>query len=96
MHKLSALPQYGNLSEYNYEKMKLILDNWQHRYNGNDTYFDAEWNNESTRIKIRYHTNTGAFMHIIEEERMENKLLSERSKNLLRQVNLSQNILGLW
>ena len=62
VEKFSVLSQHGNLSEYNYEKMKLILDNWQHRYNGNDTYFDAEWNNESTRIKIRYHTNTGAFM----------------------------------
>ena len=81
MHTLSSLLQYGNLSEYNYEKMKLILDNWQHRYNGNDTYFDAEWNNESTRIKIRYHTNTGAFMHIIEEEWIESKMLFKRNKN---------------
>ncbi|MEN9319153.1 MAG: hypothetical protein RLZZ309_140, partial [Bacteroidota bacterium] len=63
--KFSILSQYGNLSEFNYEKMKCLLSNWQHRFNGNDTYFDAEWNDGSTRIKIRYQTNSGAFIQIV-------------------------------
>jgi hypothetical protein len=77
--KFSILSQYGNLSEFNYEKMKCLLSNWQHRFNGNDTYFDAEWNDGSTRIKIRYQTNSGAFIQIVEEEWIENKMLFVRS-----------------
>jgi hypothetical protein len=77
--KFSILSQYGNLSEFNYEKMKCLLSNWNHRFKGNDTYFDAEWNDGSTRIKIRYQTNSGAFIQIIEEEWIENKMLFVRS-----------------
>ena len=79
----SVLSQYGNLSDYNYEKMKLILSSWQHRFAGNDHYFDAEWNDKKTRIKIRYQTNTGIFIKIIEEEWIANKMLFIRSSQQL-------------
>ena len=62
--KFSILSQYDNLSLYTYEQMKLILVSWQHRFTGNDIYFDAEWNDGSTRIKIRYQTSSGAFIQI--------------------------------
>ena len=77
--KFSILSQYGNLSEFNNDKMKCLLSNWQHRYKGNDTLFDAEWNDGSTRIKIRYQISTGTFIQIIEEEWIENKMLFIRS-----------------
>jgi hypothetical protein len=77
--KFSILSQYGNLSEFNYDKMNCLLSNWQHRFIGNEAYFDAEWNDGSTRIKIRYQTSTGAFIQIIEEEWIENKMLFIRS-----------------
>jgi len=76
----SILSHYGNLSVYNYEKMKAILSSWQHRFTGNDQYFDAEWNDKKTRIIIRYQTKTGEFMQIIEEEWIENKILYKRCK----------------
>ena len=76
--EFSILTQYGDLSIYNYEKMKWILSTWQHQYKGNDIYFDAEWNDKKTRIKIRYHTITGKFIQIIEEEWIANKMLFDR------------------
>jgi hypothetical protein len=81
--KFSILSQYDNLSLYTYEQMKLILVSWQHRFTGNDIYFDAEWNDRKTRIIIRYQTNTGKFIQIIEEEWLENKMRFVRSdKNI--------------
>ena len=77
--KFSILSQYANLSLFNYEKMKLILSTWQHQFIGNDAYFDAEWSDKNTRIKIRYQTNTGAFIQILEEEWITNKMLFIRS-----------------
>lgn len=79
--KFSVLSNYGNLSVYNYEKMKDILSSWHHRYTGNDNYFDAEWNDKKTRIKIRYCTKTGSFIQIIEEEWITNKILFSRMNN---------------
>jgi hypothetical protein len=73
--KFSVLSQYGNLSEFNYEKMKVILANWQHCFMGNDHYFDAEWKDKTTRIKIRFHTSTGEFMQILAEEWISHKML---------------------
>ena len=76
--KFSILSNYDNLSVYTYEEMKIILTTWHHRYSGNDSYFDAEWNDKRTRIKIRYQTNTGVFIKIIEEEWIENKMVFVR------------------
>ena len=76
--KFSILSNYDNLSVYTYEEMKIILTTWNHRYTGNDNYFDAEWNDKRTRIKIRYQTNTGAFIQIIEEEWILHKMVFVR------------------
>lgn len=76
--EFSILSQFGDLSSYNYAKMKTLLSTWQHQYNGNDKYFDAEWSDKKTRIKIRYQAITGKFIQIIEEEWIANKMLFDR------------------
>lgn len=86
--KFSILSQYDNLSVYSYAQMKNILISWQHRFTGNDIYFDAEWSDRKTRIIIRYQTSTGKFIQIIEEEWLENKMRFIRSdKNLSKVYN---------
>lgn len=84
--KFSILSQYDNLSVYSYAQMKNILKSWQHRFTGNDIYFDAEWNDRKTRIIIRYQTSTGKFIQIIEEEWLENKMRFFRSDKNLSKV----------
>jgi hypothetical protein len=82
--EFSILSQYGDLSFYNYAKMKSILSTWQHQYNGNDVYFDAEWSDNKTRIKIRYQAITGKFIQILEEEWIANKMLFDRRNKKFR------------
>ena len=84
--KFSILSQYDKLSVYTYEQMKNILISWQHRFTGNDIFFDAEWNDRKTRIIIRYQTSTGKFIQIIEEEWLENKMRFVRSDKNLSKV----------
>lgn len=84
--KFSILSKYDNLSVYTYEEMKHILVSWEHRYSGNDIYFDAEWSDKKTRIIIRYQTCTGKFIQIIEEEWLENKMCFIRyDKNISKE-----------
>jgi hypothetical protein len=83
--EFSILSQYGDLSFYNYAKMKSILSTWQHQYNGNDVYFDAEWSDNKTRIKIRYQAITGKFIQILEEESNAKKMLFDRSNKKFMQ-----------
>jgi hypothetical protein len=74
----SILAEYGDLSKYNYDQMTNILIKWNKNLSEGVNYFDAEWEDETSRIKIRYHKITKYYIQIIEEEWKPFKLIMKR------------------
>jgi hypothetical protein len=74
----SILADYGDLSGINFVQMCVILSNWDKRIFQNGNYIEAEWEDNTTRIKIKYHLITGCFIKILEEEWKLNKTVFVR------------------
>jgi hypothetical protein len=77
-HKFSILAELGDLSKYNYEQMNIILTKWNRKIIEGDSYFDAEWDCKTTRIRIRYNNITKYFIQILEEEWKPFKMIIKR------------------
>jgi hypothetical protein len=66
-HNFSFLADYGDLSKYNYNQMSIILIKWNRILIEGNGYFDAEWECNSTQIRIRYNNSTSYFIQIVEK-----------------------------
>jgi hypothetical protein len=78
-NRFSVLSDLGDLSGINYIQMSSLLEKWEKRFSNKDNYIDVEWEDNTTRIKIRYLLSTGCFIKILEEEWKSNKTLFLRT-----------------
>jgi hypothetical protein len=64
----SILADCRDLSNYNFDQMNNILYTWNRKVYYGNKYFDVEWEDDKTRIIIRYNNDSFCFVQIVEEE----------------------------
>lgn len=68
INDFSILAELGDLSNYKYGQMSMILNKWDKNIEFNKDFRDVTWQNRGTLLKIRYAIRTDQFVKILNEE----------------------------